>query len=66
MKKPWSLDGYLGNHNETAAVLQSVTKGNCYQWNPDTTVEPTSKQLAHRIYKEMQNYTQHTKYTASR
>ena len=51
MKKPWSLDGYLGNHNETAAVLQSGSKGNGYQWNPDTTVEPTSKQLAHRIYK---------------
>lgn len=65
MKKLWSLDGYLGNRNETAAALQSVTKGDCYQWNPDTTAEPASKQVAHRIYKEMQNYKQHTQHTVS-
>lgn len=65
MKKLWSLDGYLGNHSETAAALQSVTEGDCYQWNLDTTAEPASKQVAHRIYKEMQNYKQHTQYTVS-
>lgn len=66
MKKLWSLDGYLVNHNETAAAHQSVPRGNCYQQDPDMTAEPASKQLAHWMYKEMQNYKQHTKYTASR
>lgn len=63
MKKLWSPDGYLVNHNETAAALQSVPRGNCYQQDLDMAAGPTPKQLAHWMYKEMQNYTQHTEYS---
>lgn len=48
---------------ETAAGLQSVIKGNSYQWNLKIAVDPTPKELAHWICKEMQTNMKHAKYT---
>ena len=47
---------------ETAAVLRSVAEGKRYQWNLEMVADPTHKELAHWIYKEMQNKTQHAKH----
>ena len=51
------IPGWLPSHPwyESAAALQSVTESKSYQWNLEMVVDLTPKELAHWIYKEIQN-----------